>query len=47
VILYDGYVFIGTEKPLTGVSVYAELLENARKYSNTIDLTKLTYTVKP
>ncbi len=46
-ILQDGYVFIGTESPLTGVSVYAELLENARKYSNIIDLAKLTYTVKP
>lgn len=46
-ILNEGYVFIGTEKPLTGVSVYAELLSNARKYSSIIDLSKLTYTVKP
>jgi hypothetical protein len=47
VILQDGYIFIGTEKPLTGVSVYAELLKNARKYSSIIDLSKLTYIVKP
>ncbi|MEM4581088.1 MAG: hypothetical protein QW092_01835 [Candidatus Korarchaeum sp.] len=47
VILNEGYVFIGTERPLTGVSVYAELLSNARRYSNLLDLSKLTYTVKP
>lgn len=46
-ILDEGYVFIGTEKPLTGVSVYAELLSNARRYSDIMDLSKLTYTVKP
>lgn len=46
-ILNEGYVFIGTERPLTGVSVYAELLDNARRYSKLLDLSKLTYTVKP
>lgn len=46
-ILNEGYVFIGTENPLTGVSVYAELLSNARRYSSIVDLSKLTYTVRP
>ncbi len=47
VVLDAAYVFVGTDKPLTGVSVYANLLDNARPLSDAIDVTRLTFIPKP
>ncbi len=46
-VLDSAYIYIGTEKPLTGVSVYSKLLDNARPLSGIIDVTRLTYIPKP
>ncbi len=46
-MLDAAYVYIGTEEPLTGVSVYANLLDNARPLSDIIDVTRLTFIPKP
>lgn len=46
-MLDEAYVYVGTDKPLTGVSVYANLLDNARPLSNAIDVTRLTFIPKP
>ncbi len=47
VVLDAAYVYIGTERPLTGISVYSDILENARPLSGVIDVTRLTYIPKP
>ncbi len=46
-VLDAAYVYIGTKEPLTGVSVYSNILENARPLSGVIDVTRLTYIPKP
>ncbi len=47
VTLEAAYVFIGTDKPLTGVNVYPKILENARSVSDLVDVTRVTYIPKP
>ncbi len=47
VTLEASYIFIGTEKPLTGVNVYPLILENARKVGDKVDVTRVTYIPKP
>ncbi len=47
VTLEAAYLFIGTERPLTGVNVYPNILENARKVQEQVDVTRVTYIARP